>query len=274
MTAPVDDDELAEASLRFDARKGGFLASFGPKGTGKSELSYRLFASYPYDALLLDVTGDVDPQHKLTEPLPRPLLEAAGTLLDYLAQLDDGGASLEDPAAVAELTGRVHAAWHDDATNRPRRYRYVPNLLRKDWLTRLDAVLGLAYLHGRCCVFADEIGVIAPAGRTPPFMRAVLHMGRHRALSMLMPGPRPAGLDPLVLGQADVVTIHGQLHELDVRRLAEHLHLRDAELGRLLEGLQRYRRDGIEVGQFLAYFKVNRELVIFEPLPPRPKRLA
>lgn len=245
--------------FKFNPDRGAWLASFGPKGSGKSELSTRLLRSFPYDAMLIDHTGDVDPHHDFTEPLTAELARLAVSLRDA----DGSDASTEG------LAVQVREAWRHDGQRH--KYRYIPNYLERGWLETTDLAIGLAYLLGQCCIHLDEVNDACPVGQTPRWTRLDLRMGRHRKLSNLMPGPRPSDLDPLVLNQADVVTIHGQLHELDVRRLAKHLHLRERELLALIESLQRFERDGVEVGEFLAYFKKDRELVIYPPLPPRAR---
>ena len=201
--------------FRFDPDAGAYLASFGPKGSGKSELNKRLFVSYPYDGLLVDHTGDADPGYRWTEPLP-PALEAIAARV----VVEKGGEIPNQPGLEAEIA----AAWQGEKPG-PHKYRHEPNYLADDWLERSDRVIGLAYLHGRCDIFLDEIDDAAPTNQTPRFTRLTLRMGRHRAISLGMAGPRPIGVDPLVLSQPDVVTIHGPLHERDLARLAAQFHM-------------------------------------------------
>lgn len=262
-----------EHDFQFDPDKGAYMASFGPKGTGKSELAARLFARYPYNGLVIDHTGDFDPDSRFTEPLSPQLREIAAAIGSQKRDLDD---MTDDQieTILATYKAATIEAWRGDPPKRFRKYRYVPNFMATDWLDRSDNVVALAYLVGHCAVVLDEVGLGAPANRTPRFTRQALHMGRHQRLSMLMPGPRPADLDPLVLNQADVVTVHGQLHPLDVQRLAKHFGTADRELSSILESLQRFERadsprDG--VGEFLVFFRQNRDLAIYPPLPPRAK---
>lgn len=260
--------------FQFDPDAGAYLSSFGPKGSGKSELATRLFASYPYNGLVIDHTGDFDPDGRMTEELPAALREIALSIQDVTDDLDemsdaeiDGVLELHKAAAIE--------AWHGDPYKRYRKYRYVPNFMAKNWLERSDSVVALAYLVGHCAIVLDEVGSGAPSNRTPRFTRQALHMGRHQRISMLMPGPRPAELDPLVLNQSDVVTVHGQLHPLDIQRLAKHFGTSDRELASILESLQRFQRadsPDYGVGEFLVFFRQDRDLAIYPPLPPRAKR--
>lgn len=240
--------------FRFDPDAGAYLASFGPKGSGKSELNKRLFVSYPYDGLLVDHTGDADPGYRWTEPLP-PALEAIAARV----VVEKGGEIPNQPGLEAEIA----AAWQGEKPG-PHKYRHEPNYLADDWLERSDRVIGLAYLHGRCDIFLDEIDDAAPTNQTPRFTRLTLRMGRHRAISLGMAGPRPIGVDPLVLSQPDVVTIHGPLHERDLARLAAQFHMSTAELGRLIQELEPFG--------YLAFFKAEREIQVRPALPPPERR--
>lgn len=257
--------------FRIDPDSGAYMSSFGPKGHGKSELAVRLFASYPYNGLVIDHTGDFDPEGKLTEELSPALKAIADSIGAHKDNLDDMSDEEIDELLAAHRAAAIEA-WRGDPPKRFRKYRYQPNFLANDWLERSDNVVALAYLVGHCAIVLDEVGLGAPSNRTPRFTRQALHMGRHQRLSMLMPGPRPAELDPLVLNQSDVVTVHGQLHPLDVQRLSRHFGTSDRELASILESLQRFERadsprDG--VGEFLVFFRNERDLAIYPPLPPR-----
>lgn len=242
---------MADApDFAFDPDKGAYIASFGPKGSGKTELNWRLFTSYPYDGLLIDATGDVDPEHRHTEPLPAELRAIARKLAVE---------KNAEPPSPEQFKEEIDEAWRGDRPG-PRKFRYVPNPLAQDWLDRSDLIVGLAFIHGRCDVFLDEIDDLAPAQQTPAWTRLTLRQGRHRQLSVGMTGPRPKGVDPLVIAQADVVTIHGPLHESDVVRLAAQFHMSTAELDRLIRELEKFG--------YLAFFPAEREIQVRPALPP------
>lgn len=178
----------------FDPHKGFFTFATGKKGSGKSYLSRRIFDSYPFDRLVIDVTGDV-----------RKDLTADG--VDFV-DLDKDVLPLRFPS---DLQGkRVTAV-------------YVPDMGGKESLLDADRAIGLGYAHGRCLVWLDEIGILAPANAAPPNMKRILHHGRHRQLSVLMAGPRPKTVDPLTIAQADHVFMFNTPNPGDRKRIAEEI---------------------------------------------------
>lgn len=247
----------------LDPNKSTYISSWGPKGTGKSELNTRFFMSYPYNGLLMDMTGDVDPNHEFTRPFT-PELHRLAMELNESDQTDVG--------SFAEFRARLMQAWYQKGKVGYPKYRLEPSYLSKEWLEDSDAYIGLAYLVGDCFTFLDEVNDEAPANRTPRWTRQSLRMGRHQNLTMGMAGPRPSGLDPNVLNQSDLVTIHGQLHEIDVRRMAQQLHTSDQEFLDAIAMLKTEVRDGIDVSNFLVFKKKTRELFLMDPLPPREEK--
>lgn len=257
---PISSDQNIFKKLNPD--KGSFVSSFGPKGTGKSELNTRLFISFPYNGLLVDFTRDVDPQHQFTMPMTPELRALARELEDWKG---------EDLSSLDDFSRRVKIAWTQNGKFRYAKYQVVPNFVSDDWLEKNDIYIGLAYLAGKCFIFLDEIGELAPASKTPRWTRIALRVGRHQQLSIGMAGPRPADLDTNVLNQSDMVTVHGQLHERDVSRMAKQLALSESQLLDLIDELRQEERDGVDVNGYLAYVKKTREIFVMPPLPPRKK---
>ncbi len=161
----------------------------GKKGSGKTELGWLLFESYPYDRVLVDPNGDI----KVTEDTE---------------DLEPGEG------------GRWPAA---DPTDRKRRrtFRYVPDFGDPDHLEDLDRVVGMAYSHPRTLLMVDEAHEAAPAGRTPSHMRRALRQGRHRQLSTIYVTPRPLTVDSLMLSNSDWVYVFRLPNPNDRRRVAE-----------------------------------------------------
>ncbi len=238
----------AEPSLILDPDKGAFVSIFGRKGSGKSELAKSYFRAYPYDRIVIDSNGDVDPNSEFTFPV------------------GPGAFEWPDPEEwakwrhAAEQVGAQMPAWPslryeidftDDSLVTGTR---VPR-----WLWLVDQVVKMAYHLGRpVCIWLDEVGELAPAGRTPGNILQALHKGRHVNLTLLMAGPRPVDIEVLVLSQADLVCLFELPHDLDRDRVSKHLALPRAELDPLLDNLEPYG--------YLVFFAATRSLVILPPL--------
>jgi hypothetical protein len=209
----------------LDGKAAHHIAMFGRKNSGKSVLAQRFWDSYPYDRLVIDPTGDVDPGDPKTKNLTTPLpsrwpgaLEQERTTLRFAA----------DPGS---------ATYHDD----------------------LDQAAGLAFTHGRCLLWVDEVGELTDANRTPPAMRRILHQSRHRKLSLLLCGPRPIDVNPLVVSQADYLAIFELPNPDDRKRVANVMGYRLAELE---------EAHGLLVDHgYLWWDAARRELEVRPPIP-------
>jgi hypothetical protein len=188
---------------QLDLADGRIILCVGKKRSGKSILAKLIFASYPGDKVVIDVAGDDGPM---------------------------GEGVVQIHGDVSSLPRRWPEAQRKD--DQPMTLRYVPDAGSSTFREDMDAVVGLALSHGRrqrdrgkvgCCLLVHEIGVLAPANRTQPHtMRALVH-NRHNALTLVLCGPRPQVVDPLVLQQADVVYTFELMNPTDRRRLAESM---------------------------------------------------
>lgn len=209
----------------IDPHKATHIAVFGRKGSGKSVLAQRFWDSYPFDRLVIDPTGDVDPHDpkadELTVPLP----------LRWPSKVDDERTTLRfhaDPGS---------ASYQDE----------------------LDEAVQLAFTHGHCLLWVDEIGELTSANKTPPAMRRVLQQSRHRHLSTLFCGPRPIDINPLVISQADYLALFEMPNPADRKRVADNIGF---DLGEFEEAHELLVDHG-----YLWWDTVHRELEVRPPLP-------
>ncbi|MFL6144529.1 MAG: hypothetical protein ACJ72N_22035 [Labedaea sp.] len=200
----------------------------GRKGSGKSLLCHRLFVSYPFDKLVIDPHADTR-----SGPYALEATELETPLPLRLLPLDEG----------------------------PTTWRYVPSHASPTVEDDMDRAVGLAYARRRMCCWIDEVGDVAGANRTGPHMREALHKGRHRDLTLIMAGPRPITVDPLVVSQADYVYVFDLPNPRDRRRVADNIGWDPKEFDAAVHGLGAYA--------YLRYDARAHDLVEFPPLPLR-----
>jgi hypothetical protein len=114
-------------------------------------------------------------------------------------------------------------------------------------------------------LWVDEVGELTRANKTPPHFRRALHQSRHRRLSMLLCGPRPIDINPLVISQADYVATFELPNPADRKRVADNIGIELDDLEAHLDELD--PKHG-----YLLWDARARELVVMPPLPAKPPR--
>jgi hypothetical protein len=202
---------------------GLIFGCWGKKKSGKSILGRYLFSLYAGDGIVIASNGD------------------------------DG------PFA----DGRIVHLMREDAETMPRRW---PEHLRHErdrlilrfefdagsatFLEDQDAAVGLALAHGDTCLLVHETHLMAPVAasrRQIPHMHRLLAANRHAQVgggrgrvSAIFCGPRPAGIQTLILAQSDVTYLFELPVPADRARLAEQLGVPPTDLGEALDDLLRH----------------------------------
>lgn len=178
-----------------DWSQGIIATCFGKKRSGKSVMGRVLFDAYPYDRVVISA-NPTDGPHADPE---RDVFTLHGTV-DTLPE-----------------------KWPEDLRREGRRMtlRFEPDTGSPTMLEDCDHVLGMIRRHGHTGLLVHEVGLIAPVNRVPPNMKRLLHTNRHDGISMILCGPRPINVDPLVLGQADLVYAFEMPIKADRARVAE-----------------------------------------------------
>lgn len=231
---------MSDAGAMIDPDKGAHVISVGRKGTGKSHLARQLFETYPYDSLVLDITGDLWRD-----------FTADGTKDDPDIKL----VKLTSPLPV-RLPG-------PDEDGRRQIFVLAPDMGDNEALDDVDRAIGLALRRGKMLIWFDEIGVIAPVGRTGPNMRRYLHHGRHHAMTGIACGPRPIDIDPLAVSQADHAFTFALANPADRRRVADSIGWEPKDFDAAVQDLGKF--------EFLHWSAETGELLHMPALPNQRK---
>jgi hypothetical protein len=165
--------------------------------------------------------------------------------------LDIAGDDGPDGPDIIELHGDVETLprrWPERMRDegKPMTLRYVPDPGSPTQAEDMDAVVGLALAHGRnlkdrhkggCALLIHEIGVLTPVHQTRPNMRRALMHNRHNGLTLIMCGPRPQVIDPLVVAQSDVIYTFELMNPDDRERLAKSMGWHPSDFAAAVEDL-------------------------------------
>ena len=181
----------------------------GRKGSGKSAAAREHFRAWPLaDRLIIDVNGDADPGEDLNATVLK------GPLMQLPPRRDQ----------------RV-----------PETYRWIADPQAPSFGEDIDKALGAGLFprDRKVVIWVDEAGQAFPANQTGPNGRTLLHQSRHFDASAILCCPRPKGIDPLCVAQADRVLMFDVPHPLDRARLAEGIGISPARLNEVLQETKR-----------------------------------
>lgn len=219
-----------------DPRKSWFLFATGIKGRGKSEYCRRWFDQFPYDRLV------IDPTHDLRKDFREEGLE--------FVDLGDGLA--------------MPVRFPSRSDGQPVTAVFCPDMGAPDVMDDIDRAVGLMLRgsdqHG--LIWLDEVGESTTGHKTPPNTRRVLHHGRHHNLHLLQACPRAMDIDPLHIGQADVVAMFRCPVIYDSDRVADNIGYGRVELADL-------NREWCQGHKYLLYDRADEQLYKCPALPPR-----
>jgi hypothetical protein len=199
----------------------GAIASFiGPKGSGKSLAGTGLAKSYPNDRVVIDAAGDDGP----------------------IRPDDPNFTTITGVAAYKDQVCTLPETWPESERHgdEPMTLVFRPDAGSNTALLDMDHMVGLAYDHGGCLLLVHEVGVLAETHRVPPNMRRVLMHNRHAQLTVIFCGPRPAGIDPLVLAQSDLVYVFDLPRKADRDRVAEDIGWDREDFELCMKSLKQY----------------------------------
>jgi hypothetical protein len=192
----------------IDPAKGRIVICLGKKGSGKSVMGLLIACSFPYDMVVIDTAKDDGP---LPDRHGRAGTHTVHTLTGSLDELPD--------------------RWpeHLRDEDRPMILRYTPDPGSPTYIEDMDHMVGLAMVHdGPVLLLCHEGRVLAPSNKTGPHTKRFLSFSRHEKVTGVICAPRTIGMDPLILGQADVVYIFEMQTKADRELLAGEVGLDSA----------------------------------------------
>lgn len=245
----------------LDLADGRIITIIGTKSSGKSVLGLMLLRSYPGDRVVVDVAGDDGPQGPGVTVLHGTVQDLPKRWPEHLRRRGPAG------------------EW------RPMTLKYRPDMGSETSQEDVDAIVGLTLRHGNeerhagrigCCLLIHEVGIVAKANRTPPHMRRLLNANRHHAVTAILCGPRPLDIDPLVMGNADLVYLFDTRNPADVQRAAAITGMNPADTRRAMDDLGPFEylradnREKTNPDLRVVHFKALPRDVVRATLAPMP----
>lgn len=238
------DDALADLELDPDSSP-VFVAIVGRKGSGKSELIRTYARTWPYDALLVDPTKDLDPELAFSRPWP------GGTSWPVARDED-----------FDEETGVLS----------PRHFRLTPDRTKPGHREEVDEIVLACHQHPEpTLIVIDEARyLLASDEKLLRGTDVLMNEGRHGPTFVIVANPRAIGMRPLFLHQADWIVVFDLPNEDDVARVAGHGDIEPGELDDFIRNLELTEGPkGERVTGFVLIDKRRHRLTIYPPLPLR-----
>lgn len=216
-----------------------FVLVIGRKGTGKSHALRGYGSSWPYDAIVVDPTKDLDPGNAWTRPWP-------------------GGDTWPE---------------YDENDEVPhRRYRITPDRLHDpEHRAKVDKVIELAHENPEPTMIMIDEGryLFASDEKILPGSDVVQNEGRHGQDFLFVANPRIVGIRPVIRHQADILMVFDIPDGEDVKVIAGIAGMKVDELEQIIKNLEREERGprGEVVTGFLWIEKTRRSVTVFPILP-------
>lgn len=222
-----------------------FAAIHGRKGCGKSEFLKSYASSWPYDALIVDPTKDLDPRGEFTVPWPGG---------------DAWPLEVDDDEEIDEAERQ-----------RRRRFRIVPDRNDPDHRVKVDRVVHLAHEHPEPTFIGIDEGryLFASDEKIETGSDIVQNEGRHGPDFLFIANPRAVGLRPVFHAQADWIVVFDLPNEEDLKRVAAPAGLRHQELAELVKNLdaEELGARGEIVTGFVLIDVPRRSVTVYPILP-------
>jgi hypothetical protein len=191
-----DAERQAALALSIDPDRSNIILCVGTKGSGKSEAARQFFDSWPYDRLVIDVTGDARPEDPATIVVTAPF-----------------GAAMPEPDPEADPPQVRVTVW---ARVDPRSPTY-----REDQDDALN--LALYPRHRKSLAWVDEYGELATQAKMLGNTKLLIQSSRHYHASLLLCCPRPRFIPTLTIAQADLILIFRTPNADDREAIAKNM---------------------------------------------------
>lgn len=230
----MNDEDVAREALTIDAARSTIVLLIGMKGHGKSEAARMFFDSWPYDRIVIDPTGNAQPDDPTQVALAAPF-----------------PAGLPDPEQLDPPAERV-TVWARIDPKSP------------TFTFDQDQAMGMALnpRHRPKLIWRDEFGLGVSPNTISGNDRAALYSSRHYHATLLLVTQRPRHIPTIAISQADKIIMFYLPNPKDREHIAENAGIPLPVLERQYHDNQRRHRH--------AYLLIDREQNAIVNCPPLP----